>query len=152
MTYNDLRKGRVSLRGHTYVVTAVTSERRRLFDDFHVSRCAVHAVRTLDTAGHTRTLAYVVMPDHIHWLFELNGDLPLQAIVQRFKGASARQINLLRGSSGRVWQTGFHDHAVRNDESLIDTARYIVSNPLRAGLVQRIGDYSFWDSIWPMQD
>jgi putative transposase len=27
-------------------------------------------------------------------------------------------------------------------------ARYIVANPLRAGLVNRVEDYSHWDSIW----
>jgi len=47
-----------------------------------------------------------------------------------------------------MWQDGFHDHAIRKEEDLADIARYVVANPLRAGLVRRIGDYSLWDSIW----
>ncbi|MBB5859537.1 hypothetical protein GGR69_001194 [Xanthomonas arboricola] len=27
-------------------------------------------------------------------------------------------------------------------------ARYLIANPLRAGLVARVGDYPFWDAIW----
>lgn len=48
----------------------------------------------------------------------------------------------------RVWQRGFHDRALRQEEDLIATARYVVANPLRAGLVDRIGDYPWWDAVW----
>ena len=37
---------------------------------------------------------------------------------------------------------------VRRDEDLRGLARYIVANPLRAQLVQRIGDYPHWDAMW----
>jgi hypothetical protein len=49
---------------------------------------------------------------------------------------------------GRVWQDGFFDHAVRRDEDVRTIARYIVSNPLRAGLVSNLGDYALWDACW----
>jgi len=48
----------------------------------------------------------------------------------------------------RIWQDGFHDHALRQEEDLAEVARYIVANPLRAGLVERVGDYSHWDAVW----
>jgi REP element-mobilizing transposase RayT len=67
----------------------------------------------------------------------------------RAKGSSARQINSLLGRSGApVWQRGFHDHALRGDEDVRAIARYIVANPLRAGLVRAIGDYPWWDAEW----
>lgn len=43
---------------------------------------------------------------------------------------------------------GIHDRGLRGEESLIEVARYIVANPLRAGLTDRIGDYPYWDSVW----
>lgn len=49
---------------------------------------------------------------------------------------------------GPVWQRGFHDHALRREEDLRAVACYIVGNPLRAGLVQHVGDYPLWDTIW----
>jgi hypothetical protein len=50
-----------------------------------------------------------------------------------------------------VWKPGFHDRALRHEDSMVDAARYIVANPLRAGLVERVGDYPFWDAIWLLQ-
>jgi hypothetical protein len=47
-----------------------------------------------------------------------------------------------------VWQSGFHDRALRQEEELQTIARYIVANPLRAGLVKRVGDYAHWDAMW----
>ena len=99
--------------------------------------------------GWTETLAFVVMPDHIHWLFVLAKNISLSSVVANMKRHSARQINKSCGCQGsRIWQRGFHDHALRREEDVIHVARYIVANPLRAGLVSRIGDYSLWDAAW----
>jgi hypothetical protein len=47
-----------------------------------------------------------------------------------------------------VWQKGFYDRALRSDEDVAAVARYIVANPLRAGLVDSVREYPFWDAIW----
>jgi hypothetical protein len=49
---------------------------------------------------------------------------------------------------GPVWQPGYHDHALRREEDLVTVSRYLVANPLRAGLVAYIGNYPLWDAIW----
>jgi hypothetical protein len=69
-------------------------------------------------------------------------------MVRRFKGVVARRTNAALQRRGPLWDVGFHDHALRSDESVIHAARYIVANPVRAGLVKRVGDYPFWDAIW----
>jgi REP element-mobilizing transposase RayT len=88
------------------------------------------------------------MPDHLHWLFQLVDSRSLSTSVNAVKSFSARRINALTGSAGRVWQKGFHDHGIRRDEDLETIARYIVANPVRARLVRRIADYPHWDAIW----
>jgi hypothetical protein len=61
--------------------------------------------------------------------------------VRLFKSATAAQAARL-GLQGRLWQRGFHDRCLtRTDETLADVARYIVKNPVRAGLVQRAEDW-----------
>jgi len=40
------------------------------------------------------------------------------------------------------------DHALRSDEDLRAVARYVIANPVRAGLAQRVGGYPFWDAVW----
>jgi putative transposase len=95
-------------------------------------------------------MACVVMPDHVHWLLQLSGQLSLSQVMRHFKGLASHEINLLKDSRAPVWQKGFHDHALRSDESLERVARYIVENPLRAGLVKQLADYPLWHCAWDL--
>jgi REP element-mobilizing transposase RayT len=89
------------------------------------------------------------MPDHLHWLFALGEKAPLQQTIASMKRRSAYRINEQNSRTGTpVWQPGFHDYALRKEEVIKDVARYIVANPLRAGLVKKIGDYPLWDAVW----
>jgi REP element-mobilizing transposase RayT len=89
------------------------------------------------------------MPDHLHWLFSLGEKSPLSQVVGNVKRRSAYRVNEYKNmSSLPVWQSGFHDYALRKEDEIRDVARYIVANPLRAGLVDKVGDYPFWDAIW----
>ena len=144
---SDLRKGRISEPGRAYLVTFVVRDRRPIFQDFHLARRVVAELRAADQAGLSRTLCFVVMPDHCHWLVSLeNGTL--SNAIGRVKARSTKSINRFCAQAGPLWQTGFHDHAVRKEEDLRDLARYVVANPMRAGLVERIGDYPLWDAMW----
>ena len=93
-------------------------------------------------------LAWVLMPDHAHWLLQLGENDTLANAVTRLKCASARSANRALGRSGAVWGRAFHEHALRDERKLLATARYLVANPLRAGLVTKLGNYPFWNSIW----
>lgn len=143
----DLRKGRRSIIGQAYVVTTVTASRLPIFTDLPAVRCLVAAMRAAVDRGQVESIAWVAMPDHLHWLFTLQ-DGDLGNLVQRVKSDSAIGINRARRGRGAVWQRGYHDHALRSDETLLATARYIIANPLRAGIVRHIGDYLHWDCIF----
>lgn len=142
-----LRRGRYSESGRAYLITAVVHERQPLFRDFRLGRLLVAEFRQAHALNLIDSLAWVVMPDLFHWLFELkNATLP--QVVGRTKSLSTRSINRARGSKARFWHLGYHDRAIRTDEDLRKVARYIIANPLRAGLVEHIGDYPLWDAAW----
>ncbi len=88
------------------------------------------------------------MPDHVHWLLQLGSCDALDIVVSRLKSATGRKANRALGRQGRLWEVAYHDRAIRSDQAIIDVARYIVANPLRAGLVANIGDYPYWNAIW----
>ncbi|WP_433740180.1 REP-associated tyrosine transposase [Pseudomonas putida] len=142
-----LRKGRYSESGRIYLITAVTHERQPVFSDWRSARLLVEQLREADETEIVTSMAWVVMPDHLHWLLQLQQG-SLAELMCRIKSRSSRSINLMQGVQHRLWQRGYHDRALRRDEDLKATARYIIMNPLRAGLVTRIGDYPLWDAIW----
>jgi putative transposase len=145
---NHLRRGRYSEPGRAYLLTTVTKDRQPLFADLTLARHAIHCLRTCDRNNESQTLAFVLMPDHLHWLIILQHP-DLSAPMRRFKSLSAKSINRIKGTPGRtIWQPGFHDHALRRDEDMRQIARYIIANPMRAGLVESPGQYSHWDAIW----
>jgi REP element-mobilizing transposase RayT len=88
------------------------------------------------------------MPDHFHGLLQLRSPDVLSLHVGWFKGRSAWMVNAARGGEGAIWQDSFHDHVLRQEEDVKTVARYLIDNPLRAGLVESVGDYPYWNAAW----
>jgi REP element-mobilizing transposase RayT len=105
-------------------------------------------IQRQDALGATTTMAYAVMPDHLHWLFELCSSQSLESVVAQLKGRSALRINKARGCAGRVWQPGFHDRAVRATDQLRRYGDYVIDNPVRARLVDHPRDYPLAYASW----
>ena len=148
MTYNDLRKGRFSEANRIYFITTVTHNRRKIFNDFNSARIAVNSMRRLHECDHVQSLSWVAMPDHLHWLIQLSDEHTLAEVVKRLKAQSAHSINRYLNGSESVWQRSYFDRCLRKEEDVKGVSRYIVANPLRAGLVKEIGDYPHWDAVW----
>ena len=129
-------------------MTSATFERQKLFADFGASCAAARCFEDARLLGNAIMLAWVLMPDHVHWLLQLGERDKLSTVVNRMKSASARHANRALNRTGAVWAKAFHDHALRSEDDLQDVARYIVANPLRAGLAERLGDYPFWNAVW----
>jgi len=142
-----LRVGRYSEPGRVYLVTTVTANRSPVFSNWRTARECARTIHQFAGDAAIKTHCWVIMPDHVHWLVTLQ-EGTLGGIMRRFKAVTARRINRVVGTQGTVWQRGYHDHAVRHDEDLRSLARYVVGNPVRAGLCERVLDYPFWDAIW----
>jgi len=148
MSYNDLRKGRFSEANRIYFITTVTHNRRKIFNDFNTARIVINSMRRLHDCEHVQSLSWVVMPDHLHWLIQLTDECSLAEIIKCLKAQSAHSINRYLNNSGSVWQRSYFDRCLRKEEDVKGVSRYIVANPLRAGLVKEIGDYPHWDATW----
>ncbi|QHD00286.1 transposase [Pseudomonas sp. S04] len=142
-----LRTGRYAEPNRIYLLTTNTLGREPVFADYALGRLVVHQFRKAQSLGLANSLAWVVMPDHFHWLVELEKCL-LSSLMRQTKSLTTREVNLSTARHGPLWQQGYHDRALRRDEDLVKMARYVVANPLRAGLVKRLGDYPLWDAIW----
>lgn len=144
-----LRYGRYVQTGNVYALTTVTAQRAPLFSDAGNAALLVEALRHVEARRFSCSLAWVVMPDHLHWLMQLRSGT-LAACLNLLKSRSARLINRRLRRQGTLWQHGFHDHAIRSDESLLEHAAYILANPVRAGLATEVGEYPHAWSRWPL--
>ena len=138
----NLRIGRFSQTNQIYHITFTTKNRVPIFKNFLNSRILINIFRQLDKQQYSATLAFVIMPDHVHWLFQLGDKHLLHNVIKTAKSKATIQIGQ------QIWQAGYYDHAIRKDEDIAHVARYIIANPVRAGLVKRVGDYPHWDAIW----
>ena len=100
----------------------------------------------------------VIMPDHVHLIiqplptgkFDTSLDRPhaiyytLGEICKGIKGASARDINKLLGTTGSVFQDERFDRIIRNEKEYLEKYRYILYNPVKAGLIEAYGEYRFY--------
>lgn len=145
--HRALRAGRTSQPDGIYLVTFTTHARRPIFHDFPLARAACATFSNSAARESATLLAWVLMPDHFHGLLRLDGERPLSKVVQHMKSAATKACRH-RQPAIVVWARAFHDHALREEEDLRHAARYLVANPIRAGLVERAHDYPFWNAVW----
>ena len=88
------------------------------------------------------------MPDHVHLLLEAtSADGEISRLMNAWKQKTGYAHRRATGS--RLWQNGYYDHVLRQDEDRFRVIAYLLANPLRAGLVPDVRQYSFWGSgVW----
>lgn len=89
------------------------------------------------------------MPNHVHIVLKMiernsNDEIPaLTKMLQGLKSFTALKANKLLNRSGSFWQAENFDRVIRNSEELESTIKYVLNNPVKAGLVDEWQDWSF---------
>jgi putative transposase len=134
-----------------YFLTFVTHLRRPLFADEHaVTVVWLQFLRAARQEGF-EILAVCFMPDHVHLVavgtFDASDFL---AFIRRAKQLSGYYYS--RHFKQRLWQPDSYEHVLRDNEATEAVIRYVIENPLKAGLVERIDDYPhFGSSVYPRE-
>ncbi len=106
------------------------------------ARIVQDAIRFFDGQRY-RLLAWCVMPNHVHVMFETFHGNPLGGLIHSWKTFTAREINNRMGRTGQLWQEDYFDRFIRDESHLENEVRYIEGNPIAAGLVERAEDWKF---------
>ena len=123
----------------TYLVTAVTAQRRRLFQ---VTATAELFQRTLfDYRGQGKFLvhAFVVMPEHFHALISPAPDVSLEKAMQFIKGGFSFRLK----SKMDVWERSFNESQIMTSDKFVTCVRYIEDNPVRKRIVFDAAEYLY---------
>jgi putative transposase len=123
-----------------HFVTACTRDRQKAFvaNDF----CALAVRQLLARAFHHRFTipAYCLMPDHAHVVLRgRSATVDLSRLIAAWRQDTGFSWSLRSGR--RLWQRGCWDRTLRADDDLLPIARYVLENPVRAGLVADPRDY-----------
>ena len=127
---------------HRYFLTFCTFRRRHHFAT--KSRVDLVSTQILRAATGERfaIIADCFMPDHVHLLVEGQDDASdgrqFIALAKQFSG-----FHFKKQFGEPLWQRYGYERVLRDDEATLSVVRYIVENPLRAGLVQKVSDYPF---------
>jgi putative transposase len=134
--------------GRYYLITIV-SERRIAW--FSIPRNAEAVVAILHEDGvwrDSKALCWVLMPDHLHVLLRLGASEALPQLLNRLKSVTAQAANRAAGRHGPLWMRSYHDRALREEDDVLSVARYVLGNPVRAGIVQTVDAYPYWVCAW----
>lgn len=91
-----------------------------------------------------RLHAFCLMPNHLHFLIEPAGE-PLDLVFRRIGIRYAVWYNRKHQRAGHLFQDRFRSENVENDLYYMTVLRYILQNPMKAGLEPRLGTYR-WSS------
>ena len=124
---------------HSHFVTFCTQGRVPLFRDARRAEIVQEALLAYRNAGLFWLHAYCVMPDHVHAYVRLKPNRRhLSRIVAGIKVTCSRAFEM-----PRCWQRGYWEKVIRAYEDPTDIARYVLMNPVRAGLVNEYTQYPF---------
>jgi putative transposase len=128
-----------------YFLTICVRGRRPVFISHEtVSAVLAHFRQSAERHGFD-SLAYCFMPDHVHLVCQARTAVSdFGAFVHDAKQRSSYAFK--RSTAERLWQDGYYDHVLRDEDKLLSVVRYVLSNPVRAGLARAIGEYPFCGS------
>ena len=127
----------------TFFVTAVTWQRRPLFQTEPMACLFLDTLARYRNQGRFLIHEFVLMPDHFHLLLTPAPDISLEKALQLLKGGFSFRVKRELGSNAEVWQEGFTEHRVKNAEDFERHAVYVRDNPVRARLAENAAAYPY---------
>ena len=112
--------------------------------DNRVAEIVANALHHFDRARYSLA-AWCVMPNHVHVVIQPFAGListagtpvsltDLPDILHSWKSFTAKEANKLLRRSGEFWQAEYYDHLIRKEAEFRHAVRYVLNNPIKAGL------------------
>jgi putative transposase len=134
------RAWRIEYEGALYHVLSRGNERRAIFISNEDRELFLDTLAEMSQRFEADLFAYVLMDNHYHLLLRTNR-ANLSKSMQWFGATYTSRFNARHKRSGHLFQGRFKNMLVENDAYLLQLSYYIHRNPLRAGIVRRLGSY-----------
>jgi putative transposase len=126
-----------------FFVTTNTGMGRRLLQPEPHAMLLIDVLRSNVATGKLKLHDFVIMPDHLHLLMTLPGDVSVEKVMQLIKGGFSYRLKRDLGYQGEVWQRGFSEVRINDGQSFLRRRAYIVQNPVKAGLVDSAEEWHY---------
>jgi putative transposase len=126
-----------------FFATTKTSMGMRLLQSERNAGLLIDVLRSLVAEHKFKLLDFVIMPDHIHLLIEVVGDMTIEKAMQLIKGRFSHRLSHEFAYKGEVWQRGFTEVQVMNKREFEAHRAYIAENPVKARLAATAEMYPF---------
>jgi putative transposase len=131
---------------HQYFLTFCTDRRQKLFTESAIVDLVLSQISRAAGENHFDAIAYCFMPDHLHLLVEaVSENSDCKRFIARAKQYSG--FDYADARQARLWQRYGYEHVLRDEEMMLVVAKYVLENPIRAGLVKQVEDYPFVGSL-----
>jgi putative transposase len=127
----------------TFFATTRTSMSRRLFQSERNANLLVDVLRSCVAAKDFKLHDFVIMPDHVHLLITVDEHLSIDKVMQLIKGRFSYRLKKEEKYLGEVWQKGFSEVRIYDQEAHDRFRNYIAQNPVKAGLVEQPLQYPY---------
>lgn len=127
----------------TFFATTRTAAGRPLLQTDKSANLLIDVLRHYVAMRKFELHGFVVMPNHLHLLITVRGEMTIEKAMQLIKGGFSYRIKRELGSVGEVWQHGFSEERVRDAQAMAAFREYIRQNPLKRALVQAPEEYPY---------
>jgi len=139
---------RLELAGGLYHVTSRGDRREHIYDNDGDREQWLENLGNVCDRYNWRCHAYCLMDNHYHIVIE-TAEANLSKGMRQLNGVYTQYYNRKHGRVGHVFQGRYKGILVERDEYLLELARYVVLNPVRANMVKNISDWK-WSSYQAM--
>ncbi len=135
---------------YRYSLCFITNSRATLFTTHGIVQAALREIQRTCDEDEFALLAYCFMPDHVHLVTEGLSD---RSDLQHWVKVTKQRVAFVYRTQFAIplaWQQGYWERVLRSDENTNTIVRYVLDNPVRAGLVAKAEDYPFSGAkYWP---
>jgi putative transposase len=125
----------------TFFVTTRAAEGKAILQSDRMADVFADVLRSYMREGKFKVHDFVVMRNHVHLLITLDESTSIEKAMQLIKGGFSFRARKELGFKGEVWQRGFSDARVHDEESFHKHQLYIYNNPVKAGMVRAAEEY-----------
>lgn len=139
------RKPRQFTEHHPYHVTSRCNNRNFYFQKKSDFELYLDTLKIVQNKYPFSLFAYVIMSNHVHLIIKATEQHPLDKIMHAINLTFAKRYNRIEGRCGHLWMNRYNAALIEGDAYLHAAMRYVMRNPLSAGIVTRLKDWQ-WSS------